>query len=112
MLITHDLFDISDRLKEIDPAYTLHYNPRRGKYELRGKENLLLIVFPYDKIDCRMLTHARKTRVERSRELIKEMEEHNKKIELERSRAESERYAEGLKESAEKYYARKRKKYY
>ena len=37
MLITHDVFDIADRLKEIDSHYTLHYNRANSKFELRGK---------------------------------------------------------------------------
>ena len=108
MLITHDVFDISDRLKEIDPDYTLHYNGSKGKFELRGKDNVLLITYPYEKIDARMIVHARKTRVERSRELLREMEEHNAKLERARKKAQDEFYLESLKETAERYYAERR----
>lgn len=109
MEIKQDLFDISSRLKEIDDKYSLHYNERSGKYELRGERNELLIVFPYDRIDCRMLIHARRTRVERSRELIEEMERHNEKIIASRERESAEFYQEKLKECAERYYVEKRK---
>ena len=110
MLISRDLFDISDRLKEIDHNYTLHYNRKSGKFELHGKDDVLLIVFPYDRIDARMISHARRTRVERSQELIREMEEHNAKLELSRMKAEDEFYMESFKECAEKYYAERGKR--
>lgn len=109
MLITHDLFDISSRLKEIDTNYTLHYNVRSGKFELHGKDDVVLIVFPYDRIDARMITHARRTRVERSQELMREIEENNARIEAERLKEEDEYYQEKLKERAERYYVARRK---
>lgn len=109
MLITQDLFDISQRLKEIDGNYTLHFNAKKGKFELHGKEDVLLIVFPYDRIDARMITHARRTRVERSKELIHEMEEHNARLEESRQRTENEFYLEKFKETAEKYYISNKK---
>lgn len=112
MLITHDVFDIADRLKEIDSNYTLHYNRANGKFELRGKGGVLLLTYPYSQIDARMVELARKTRVERSRELIREMEEHNLKLEERRSREENEYALESLKEIAGKHYASETKKYY
>lgn len=112
MLITHDLFDISSRLKEIDSSYTLHRNDLTRKFELHGKRDVVLIIFPYDRIDARMISHARRTRVERSRELIREIDEHNRRIEESKERSENEFFMESFKEKAGEYYAKRRKKYY
>ena len=109
MLITHDSFDIADRLKEIDPDYTLHYNRRTKKFELKGRRGEVLIVFPHDSIDARMVTHARRTRVERIKEIIREMDEHNERLVASRERAENAYYADAFKETVEKYYVKKRK---
>lgn len=110
MLITHDCFDIADRLKEIDADYTLHYNPGSKKFELKGRGGQLLIVFPYERIDQRMLTHARRTRVERIKEIIREIDEHNARLVASRERAEDAYFQDALKESAEKYYVKRRKR--
>ena len=109
MLITHDCFDIASRLKEIDTDYTLHYNERAKKFELRGKNNTLLIVFPYDRIDARMITHARRTRVERIKEIIREMDEQNERLIASSERAQNNYYQDLLKETAEKHYVKRRK---
>ena len=106
MLITSDVFDIADRLKEIDPNYTLHYNRKTKKYELRGKDGVLTLVFPYESIDARMITHARKTRIERSKALIEEMERKNRILEERREREAVEDAKDILKEVARRHYAK------
>lgn len=110
MLISSDVYDIADRLKEIDPNYTLHYNRKTKKFELWGKRNELLIVFPYSAVDARMVEHARRTRIERSRELIREIEENNRKILESRELETTKNAQDNLKEIAEKYYVERRKR--
>ena len=112
MQIHTDVFDIADRLKEIDPNYTLHYNFHSKKFELRGKKGELQLVFPYDKIDARMVELARKTRIERSREFIREMDLYNQRLTEQREREATEVATENLKEIAGKHYATKGKRYY
>ena len=109
MLISSDVYDIADRLKEIDPGYRLRYNRATKKFELRGRCNELLIVFPYDSIDARMVEHARRTRIERSRELVAEIEAHNRKIFEAREREAANGAEDSLKEIAGRYYAEGRK---
>ncbi len=112
MQILSDVFDVSARLKEIDSRYTLHYDPRRGKFELRGKDGVLLLTYPFESMDARMVELALRTRVERSNELVREMDEHNRKIEEARERESAEYQMESLKEIAEKHYATEGKRYY
>ncbi len=78
ILIKNDLFDISSRLKEIDPSYEVYFETELQKFTLwaRGKRQL---VFPFENLDARALTHTRKTRVERIDELIKEIDLGNEK---------------------------------
>lgn len=106
MLIRSDVFDIADRLKEIDPNYTLHYNRKLKRFELRGKGGVLTLVFPYKEIDARMVTHARRTRIERSKALIEEMERSNRLLEERREREAVKDAEDLLKEVAERHYAK------
>ncbi len=107
MLIKSDVFDIADRLKEIDPNYTLHYNRRLKRFELRGKGGALTLVFPYKEIDARMVSHARRTRIERSKALIEEMERNNRLLEEKREREAIKDAEDLLKEVAERHYAKR-----
>ena len=105
MLITKDVFDIADRLKEIDPCYELHYEPRDGKFRLRSSHGETLLVFPYDRADERMIRHALRTRVERLKSIVEEIERANEAARERYFRARENEAEDGLKEAAEKYYA-------
>ncbi len=109
MLIEGDVHDIAARLKEIDAAYTLHYEPRTSRFELRGKDGELLIVFPYDGIDERMVRHARRTRRERLRAIVEEIERANDEAEARALRAQEKCAEDALREEADRYYAEKRR---
>jgi hypothetical protein len=83
MIIVNDLFDIADRLKEIDSSYLVLFNTNTKKYEvhstLQGQSSLCFIV-PFDKLDARTIDYAKKTRVQNLEKLETEIEENNKKI--------------------------------
>ncbi|MBO5776512.1 MAG: hypothetical protein J6V83_03400 [Clostridia bacterium] len=108
MLIVNDVLDIHMRLKEIDPDYTLHYNVKKGRYELHGRYDQTLLVFPYKTIDVRMVAKARETRIERINEIISEMDAYNEKLEQSRKRDAENYYQDLLKEKAEMHYAGRR----
>lgn len=82
--IDSDLFDIAQRLKAIDRGYVVFYNPDNRKYllykEERGKVEYQL-AFPFDSLDARCIDFCFKTRVERARELLIELENENLKNE-------------------------------
>ncbi len=81
-----DLYDIVDRLKEIDYRYKVFYNPRKSKFELhirKGDKVSYLLTFPFNTLDSRAITHCYRTRVERKEKLLKEIETNNARIEKE-----------------------------
>ncbi|MCL2631179.1 MAG: hypothetical protein FWD49_06665 [Firmicutes bacterium] len=103
MIIDGDLFNISGRIKEVDETYKINFNQKTNKFELfGGKDNERLLVFAYDRLDCRAVEHARKTRTERMDLIIEEVDRANAQIE-ERALKDAKRQAsENLYAVAEK----------
>jgi len=84
--ITGDMYDICSRLKEIDAGYYVMFDGRRERFEVHHKGqrgNTLCVVLPYDRLDARTVTHVRRTRTTRLREVIKEMDRENARLERE-----------------------------
>ena len=85
--VTDDLFDIADRLKTVNPAYSVFYNVVCRRYEVhsgvrRGETSTLAFVVPYDELDARMVEYAQKTSVANAARLIEEMQRNNDAVEL------------------------------
>lgn len=87
-VVSHAL-DIPGRLKEIDPGYFVMLNTRTQKYEIHhgAGENTLECVLPYEELDERTVRHVRKHRMERLDALVREVEEHNRRLEEGAARA-------------------------
>lgn len=85
--VTNDLFDIADRLKSINDGYRVFYNADSGKYEVhhfgQGGSSLAFVC-PYDQLDCRTVEYARQTAIGRIDKLVKELDDHNAKLEASR----------------------------
>ncbi len=84
ILIEKDLYDISDRIKEIDDSYYILYNPKNRKFEVHSslqKNNTLALILPFEKLDARTVEYVRKTRRERFAQILKEIEAANEKTE-------------------------------
>ncbi|MDR1917544.1 MAG: hypothetical protein LBQ05_00995 [Christensenellaceae bacterium] len=84
--ITNDMFDISGRLREIDPEYQIYRNNEDGtggRFELwwRGRFSL---VIPFDCLDERTLDYTRRTRRENADEIAQEIDDTNNEIENEK----------------------------
>ena len=81
--IKNDMFDICNRLKNIDSTYFILYDKTKGKYELHSSAQkcTYCATIPYTKLDKRTIDFALKTRRENISKLIFEMEENNKKLE-------------------------------
>ena len=87
MIVTHqviegDLFNITNRLKQIDSAYFLARNLKTKKFELHAKGqrgSSLCLVLPFDRLDNRTIVHARRTRAERAHILLKKMIKEDKR---------------------------------
>ena len=79
-----DQFRVEERLREIDPSYEVFYNKKVGRFEVYATKNgvkSLAFVSPFAELDCRLVRHARVTRAERAADVLREIEENNKKIE-------------------------------
>ena len=82
-IVMHDTFDIATRIREIDPDYFIVRNYKTQKFELHAKNKRggsLCLVLPYNSLDARTLTYARRTRAERAVTLIAEMQTANEKL--------------------------------
>ena len=84
--VTGDLYSIADRLKEIDNGYFIYYSYKNKRYEVHNKNQrgqTLSLVLPYKTLDERTIRLVRKTRSERMKSLIEEMERENARLEKE-----------------------------
>ncbi len=80
MEIKEDLFDICNRVKEIDEGYFVVFNERLNRYEIHHRQqygNSLCILAPSGKLDKRVLDKLRETRVERSEQIYSMLENQN-----------------------------------
>lgn len=76
--IKNDLFDISDRVKEINPNYEIFYDTEKKKFVLM-KGKLVSSILPYETLDVRTLDYVYKTRAENGENLLKEIDSYNEK---------------------------------
>ena len=83
--IEKDLFSICDRLKEIDGRYEVFRNTIAHRFEVYI-ERALQFVVPFHRLDARTLDFARRTRIERRRQILKEIDEHNARVEKQKEK--------------------------
>lgn len=83
--ITHDLFDIAKRLKGIDRRYKLFFNRKKNRYEIYANWAMQMAL-PFERLDARTLSYARKTRLENLEKIIAEIEKENARIEIENAK--------------------------
>ncbi len=83
--IEKDLFSICDRLKEIDERYEVFRNKISHRFEVYVGKALQFVV-PFQRLDARTLDFARKTRIERREQIVKEIDEQNAKIEMQKEK--------------------------
>lgn len=83
-IIENDLFNISNRLKQIDKNYLLVRNKLKKRFELWYNSCVprLELVFKTNRIDKRMIDFVNSTRIENIDKIIKEMDKTNEKIRL------------------------------
>lgn len=83
--IRHDLFGIAKRLKSIDRRYELFFNRKKNRYEIYAN-GAMQMALPFERLDARTLTYARKTRLENLEKIIAEIEEENARLESQKTR--------------------------
>ena len=81
-VIENDLFNIVQRIKNIDKKYFVVFNLKRKKFEVHYKrnKNTYELTIPFDELDARAVYFVLKTKMENQKKLLKEIEESNKKL--------------------------------
>lgn len=88
-LIEHDLYNIGQRIQDIDEGYFVLYNHRFHRWEVHHVDNhpqTYAFVVPFDFLDARTLEYCWKTKRENTDRLLKEMEANNEKIKASKDR--------------------------
>ena len=95
--IVCDVFDIADRIKEVDREYKLFYNFDRERYEVHKRGEIA--VTWTEALSAALIRKLRETHVRRRKELLKEIEQSE-----ERARREEDfRLKECIGERTEKF---------
>ena len=101
MILTGDLYDICNRIKEIDPDYFIVRNTIRHRFEVhssRQRGNTLALVVPYDRLDARTLQLVRQSRIERMQQYLSELENENMRLQNAKEKQLQDRIVEENKE--------------
>ena len=97
ILIQSDVFDIADRIKEVDEEYRLYYDIRNSRYEVRKKGELC--VTWTEPLSAALVTKLRETHVRRRLELLKQIE----RDELRAQKEAEHRMREAIGEATERF---------
>lgn len=83
ILVDSNVFNIPERIRDIDPDYFVIFNPKTQKYELhhRKQDVSFCVEFPFDELDGRAVEYVNETKIERIRSIKRQMEEKNRLIE-------------------------------
>lgn len=80
MRITSDLYDIADRLREIDGRYEVMYDRKTRRYTVCA-DGAPQFAAPYGELDARTVEFALKTRTSRRDEILREIDADNRAAE-------------------------------
>lgn len=75
--ITHDLYGVAERIREIDDRYEVWYDRVVGRYEIYAG-GALQIAVPFAQLDARTVRLVRETRVERTEQIVGQIEAANR----------------------------------
>ena len=79
--IEHDVYNIANRIKDIDKDYYLVFNTSKNKFEVHNSGQLdssFCLTIPYDFLDERTLNLVYETRVENIERILNKIENDNK----------------------------------
>ncbi len=81
--IKNDVFNISNRIKEINKNYIVYFNTEIKKYELYHKKYGYCLTFPYDELDSRCIEYTLSTRADRIdvKKFVEDIDRYNENIE-------------------------------
>ncbi len=77
--VVDDLYHIARRLKEVDSRYEIYFNRSKSRFEIHAN-GAMQIALPFGNLDNRTLIYVRETRLERLEEVIKDIEDHNSRL--------------------------------
>lgn len=82
VLVESNVFNIPERLREIDKGYFVLFNPENQRYELHHEEQdfTYCFTFPFEELDGRAIDYVRETRIERIDIIKRQMKERNRKL--------------------------------
>lgn len=78
------MFDIVNRIKRIDKGYFIVFDTKTNKYEVHNRnqtDNTYCLTSPYISLDKRLIDYVYRTSLQYNSNLIKEIEEHNARLE-------------------------------
>lgn len=79
--ITHDVYEISKRIKDIDKNYYIVYDTLNNKFEVHNSSQLdttYCLTLPFSELDERTLNYVAKTRCVNIENILNEIENNNK----------------------------------
>lgn len=82
--IEHDVYEIANRIKDIDRDYYLIYDTSKQKFEVHNKAQLgssYCLTIPYNELDERTLLYVRKTQSANIEEILHNLENDNNILE-------------------------------
>ena len=88
-IIKSSVHRIPERLKQIDTKYFIVRNHQTCEFEVHHSGqayNTLALNIPYQELDERILEKVRSTRIEYINEILKDMDNNNEKLEIEKDR--------------------------
>ena len=78
--VTGDVYDIVQRLQEIDKSYFVMLNRRTGHFEVHHSGQIgdtLACTLPFDRLDARTLTLVRESGISRAHHYLAKLDEQN-----------------------------------
>lgn len=105
--VRDNVHDIPRRLQEIDSGYFVMFNSDNQKFELHHEDQdfTYCLTFPFDVLDGRAIDYALERRIERFNEIMRQMDENNRKVE-EDGRKERDNQIECLAKDVHKFALR------
>lgn len=87
--LTHDVYNISKRIKLLDRDYYVAYNTSSCKFEVHNSSQLgssYCLTLPYNELDERALNYVAKTRCANIEKILDKIENDNKILESAKKR--------------------------
>ena len=80
-IVSHDVYDIANRIKCIDRDYYVVFNTVTRKYEIHNSAQIgssYCLTLPYDDLDVRTIDYIHMTKVGNMEELIEQIDRENR----------------------------------